>query len=135
MKKIYEHNGKAIKSFIIGDHQIDILESSKKGLLLEINDHNLNANTTTFVHTRDIKKITKMVYEKYFGISDNSIRNVKFKLYVSHIENIDHYSGIGHFEVWTYPDKENIIKISINNKWCQYIRFKSINDILVVENI
>lgn len=135
MKKIYEHNDKAIKSFIIGDHQIDVLESSKKGLLLEINDHTLNATTTAFIHTRDIKKIMKMIYENYFGISDNSIGSVKFTLYVSHIENLEYYSGKGYFEVWVYPDKEVIIKISTNNKWCQYIRFKSFNDILVVENL
>ena len=139
MKKIYEHNDKAIKSFIIADHQIDVLESSKKGLLLEINNNKNNSTTTVFIHTRQIKKIIKMIYEHYISIDNKygDIGWVNGKLYVSHIENTDHLSGKGSFEVWRFNSNEIAIMIFIKGSkspWCQYIRFK-INDILVVENL
>lgn len=136
MKQIYEHNDKAIKSFMVDDHQIDLTEVSKKGLLLDITNHGNKSSTILFINTREIKKIMKMFYENYMGIGKFPIGRVIGKLhYVSHVTNSEILTDKGNFDIHKYPDGEIIIRIFVQKKMCQLIRFKSLNGVLVVDHV
>ena len=144
MKKIYEHNDKALKSFIIGDHQIDLLESSKKGLLLSITDNNNNDTSSLFVPNKVFHLLFKLVYENLMlinsGIKSKTIRHIRIT-HTMDKGNVTFFSkfGDGSIKIITntmpeYPHKV-IIDICIADALCHRITIKSINDILVVENI
>ena len=135
MKKIYEHNDKASKSFIARYHQIDLLESSKKGLLLEINNHSNNSSTIVFIKRYVLNRIMKMVSENYFGISKR--KYITNRISVSHVDSEGQCSGKGTIEVWKDADKDEITIVIFakgREPYCQFIYFK-FNDILTVENI
>lgn len=136
MKKIYEHNDKALKSFIVDDHQIDLKEASKEGLVLDITDHIDKSSTILFINTREIKKVMKMIYENYMGIGKYPIGETIGKLYyVSHVKGSEILSDKGNFDIHKYPDGEIIIRIFIKKRICQLIRFKSLNEVLVVDHV
>ena len=135
MKKIYEHNDKALKSFIANYHQIDLLESSKKGLLLEINNHSNNSSTVVFIKRYTLNRIMKMISENYFGISKREY--ITNRISVSHVDSEGQCSGKGTIEVWKDADKDEITIVIFakgRKPYCQFIYFK-FNDILTVENI
>ena len=138
MKKIYEHNDKALKSYIVDDHQIDLKEASKEGLILDITNHANDSNVILFIKTREIKKIIKMLYENYIGTSKYSLGLAQGKLhYITCVINNELFSGKGYYDVHRYPDGEIIIRTFVPGKLaaCQIIKFKSLNDILTLDHV
>ena len=136
MKKIYEQDDRALKSFLIDDVQIDLLESSKKGILLSINNLTNNDTTTVFASKRIIRAFTDMIYERTMLVNKKpfnikTIRHVN----VSHISELSHVSS-NHANITLMECRSGIsVTINIKDLTCQRFVISSYKDIVTIEHI
>jgi hypothetical protein len=136
MKKIYEHDERSLKSFLIDDVQIDLLESSKKGLLLSINNLINNDTTTVFVSRRIARVFMNMIYERVMLINERPF-NVKTLRHVnvSHISGLNHISS-NHANINLMECRSGIsVTINIGELTCQRFVISSYKDIVTIEHI